>query len=31
MIFLNEQDSWDPIRNDKRFQDLMRRLNLGVS
>jgi serine/threonine-protein kinase len=29
MIFLNEQGSWDPIRNDERFQDLMRRLNMG--
>jgi tetratricopeptide (TPR) repeat protein len=29
MIFLNEQDSWDPIRNDERFQDLMRRMNMG--
>lgn len=30
MIFLNEQDSWDPIRNDERFQDLMRRMNMGA-
>ena len=28
MIFLNGQSSWDPIREDARFQDLMRRLAL---
>ena len=30
MIFLREQSSWDPLRNDERFQDLMRRLNMGA-
>jgi len=30
MIFLNGQHSWDPIRNDSRFQDLMGRLNMGA-
>jgi len=29
MIFLHEQRSWDPVRNDERFQDLMGRLNMG--
>jgi len=29
MIFLHGQKSWDPIRDDSRFQDLMRRLNMG--
>jgi TolB-like protein/DNA-binding winged helix-turn-helix (wHTH) protein/Tfp pilus assembly protein PilF len=31
MIFLNEQRSWDSVRDDERFQDLMRRLNMGVA
>jgi len=30
MIFLNGQNSWDPIRGDARFQDLMRRLALDT-
>ena len=30
MIFLKGQHSWDPIRNDERFQDLMGRMNMGA-
>jgi len=30
MIFLNEQSSWDPVRNDSRFQDLMSRMHMNA-
>ena len=28
MIYLNVYPWWDPIRDDPRFQDLLRRMNL---
>ncbi len=31
MIFLHEQSAWDPIRDDVRFQDLMRRLAMDTN